>query len=85
MTSDEMIEVFKRVRKESGEEGGVAIDVSIEPLLRDHPDQLDDFLHKLSELQADDLAQKSGESKERLRLWIYEQHRTFFQNRGEAR
>lgn len=83
MTSDEMIEVFKRVRSESGDTEGVAVDVSIEPLLRAHPEQLDDFLHKLAELQADDLAQQSGESKERLRLWIYEQHRKFFQHREE--
>ena len=83
MTSDEMIEGIKRIRRECGEMDGVAVDFSIEPLLRSHPEQLDDFIDKYADLMAEEIAQKSGAPKDELRDEIAEHYRKFFRNREE--
>ena len=79
MTSDEMIEFYRSVSREYGNACGF----SIEPLLRSHPEQLDDFLHKFADLKAEELAPITDESKERLRQKIFEQFSELLRDRKE--
>lgn len=65
MTSDEMIETIKKFRKEHGDKiDGHPPAFSIEPLLRSHPEQLDDFIDQFVVMQLDEMVLEEGESRE---------------------
>ncbi len=69
-----MIETFKKVRKEFGN----TVDVSIMPLLRSHPEQLDDFINKYAVMMAEEIASETGESQAELCELIASEYRKFF-------
>lgn len=65
MTSDEMIETIKKFRKEHGDKiDGIEVDFSIEPLLRSHPEQLDDFIDKIVAMRLEEMGIEDGEFRE---------------------
>ena len=76
MTSDEMIETFKKVRQEFGN----SVNVSIAPLLKSHPEQLDDFINKYAVMMAEEIALETGESQSELGELIASEYRNFFQD-----
>ena len=76
MTSDEMIETFKNIRKEFGN----SVAVSIVPLLKSHPEQLDDFINKYAVMMAEEMELEPGESQSELRELIASEYRNFFQD-----
>ncbi len=63
MTSDEMIEKFKELRQKNI----TGVDISIAPLMRDHPEQLDDFINKFVAMQIEELELEEGESRDEIR------------------
>ena len=83
MTSDEMIERYKRVKQLSGEKG-MAVDVSIMSLLRSHPEQLDDFINKLADFLADEtVAKNPDQPRDEIRQMIYEGYRKLFSSSSD--
>ena len=76
MTSDEMIEKFKELRQKNI----TGVDISIAPLMRDHPEQLDDFINKFVALQIEELELEEDESRDEIRESLAAQFRELFHN-----
>ena len=80
MTSDEMIEFYKRVKRDHGEKG-MTFDISIQPLLRSHPVQLDDFINKIADLLANEMVEKQPDQpRDEIRQIIYDGYRKMFRS-----
>ena len=74
MTSDEMIGKFKELRENKIQ----GADISIAPLMRKHPEQLDDFINKFVAIQIEELELEEGESRDEIRETLTAQFRELF-------
>ncbi len=78
MTSDEMMEIYKRITREF-EAKGMTVDISIQSLLNSHPEQLVEFTHKLANFLADEMVAKNpDQSRDEIRQMIYDGYREMF-------
>jgi hypothetical protein len=74
MTADELIEKFKELRDNKFK----VVDISIASLLREHPEQLDDFIDKYVAMQLEDVMFEEGESREEIQKDLADQFRELF-------